>query len=95
MEFDGVFDIAHLRCACGGGFDCDQVELHLSCERIFCQISICGPDECPALVRVECLFRRGEAVPPACLDLDEVEGAFSGSDDVQLVMSLPPVAVEG
>lgn len=94
MEFDGVFDIAHLRCACGGGFDCDQVELHLSFERIFCQISICGPDECPALAEIERLFRRGEAVPPARLDLDEVEGAFSGSDDVQLVMSLPPVAVE-
>ncbi len=82
MEFDGVFDSA-LRCACGGGFDCDQVELHLL-RTDFLSDKHSRPDECPALC--ESSAWRGEAVLPACLDLDEVEGAFSGSDDVQLVM---------
>ena len=82
MEFDGVFDIAHLRCACGGGFDCDQVELHLSFERIFCQISICGPDECPALAVIERLFRRGEAVPPAT----DIRALYAARPDVDVII---------
>ena len=38
--------------------------------------------------------RRGEAVPPACLDLDEMQLVPSPRDDVQLVAPRSPVAFE-
>ncbi len=75
-EFDGVFDIAHLRCACGGRFRLRSGRI-TSPANSFLSDKHLRPGRVPGACAKSSACSGGvKAVPPACLDLDEVEVPF-------------------